>query len=149
MVGRNNLTWVLAVLAVSVSAHADMIVTLDPKDANGNPPAGAVASGSRLFVDIFLSVDGDDNPLSDLRGLQFDFGASDETIERVEFIWHVDLTARIVEGGVRSSCGPFGINPCYRMWTIAGQSLASYLPLCQPISVSVDSRTRLPGLFRR
>ncbi|UCC30944.1 MAG: hypothetical protein JSU86_01445 [Phycisphaerales bacterium] len=71
-------------------AYADLIVTLEPKDADMNPIMGGVPAGTEVFVDILLSAVGDDNPLEDLRNLQFDFAATSPGIELGTFTWELD-----------------------------------------------------------
>ncbi len=75
---------------VTGSARADLIVTLEAKDVDGNPIVGEIDVGSEVFVDILLSVDGDDVPLPDVRSLQFDFGASASSLDLAGFLWEVD-----------------------------------------------------------
>lgn len=74
-------------------AHADLIVTLEPKDADMNQIVGAVPAGTEVFVDILLSAVGDDNPLADLRNLQFDFAATSPGVELGTFTWELDPSA--------------------------------------------------------
>jgi hypothetical protein len=89
----------LSVLAVALaallasSARADLIVTLSPKGADLNPVSGPVPAGTALLVEILLSVDGNDNPLADLRLLQFDFAATDSTLTLGTFAWELDANA--------------------------------------------------------
>lgn len=88
---------IVALIAVGVLfvplAQADLIVTLEPKDADMNPIVGDIPTGAEVFVDILLSVEGDDNPLADLRNLQFDFAATSPGIELGTFTWEVDPSA--------------------------------------------------------
>ncbi len=88
---------IVALIAVGVLfvplAQADLIVTLEPNDADMNPIVGDVPAGAEVFVDILLSVEGDDNPLADLRNLQFDFAATSPGIELGTFTWDVDPSA--------------------------------------------------------
>jgi hypothetical protein len=69
------------------------VVTLEAKDTQMNPITGDVAAGSQVIVDILLSVDGDDNPLADLRGIQLDFAATSSFIQLESFTWEVDSAA--------------------------------------------------------
>lgn len=81
------------ILTLSTScgqARGDLIVTLAAKDAEMNPVSGSVLAGSRLTVDLLLSVDGADNPLTELRGLGFDFGVNDAAISLGTFTWLVE-----------------------------------------------------------
>ncbi len=79
----------MAALAVSPVA-ADLVITLEPKDADMNPITGPVDPGTQVVVDVLLSVTADDNPAADLRGLQFDFAATSAAIEVSEFTWLLD-----------------------------------------------------------
>ncbi len=72
-------------------SSADMIVTLTPRDETGEEVTGPVAPGERLSVDILLSVDGVDDPLSDIFQVQFDFTSTSATIGVVSFAWSTDL----------------------------------------------------------
>ena len=74
-------------------ARADLIVTLEAKDADMNEIVGQVPAGTEVFVDILLTAVGDDNPLSDLRNLQFDFAATSPGIELGTFTWELDPSA--------------------------------------------------------
>lgn len=87
------LTLMIAVSSAMTAARADLIITLQPVDADGTPIAGAVAPGAEVIVDVLISVDGDDNPLADLRMFQFDFADSSASIELDSFTWHVDPQA--------------------------------------------------------
>ncbi|MCH7704811.1 MAG: hypothetical protein IIB61_06845, partial [Planctomycetes bacterium] len=87
------LTLMIAVSSAMTAARADLIITLQPVDADGTPIAGAVAPGAEVIVDVLISVDGDDNPLADLRMFQFDFAGSSPSIELNSFIWRVDSEA--------------------------------------------------------
>lgn len=80
-------------LAMGVPVRGELVVTLEPKDQSGNSVAGEVAPGTELTVDILLSVSGDDNPLADVRGLQFDFSLTDSTIALGTFSWQTDPNA--------------------------------------------------------
>ena len=84
------LTLMIAVSSAMTAARADLIITLQPVDADGTPIAGAVAPGAEVIVDVLISVDGDDNPLADLRMFQFDFAGTSPSIELNGFTWHVD-----------------------------------------------------------
>ena len=84
------LTLMIAVSSAMTAARADLIITLQPVDADGTPIAGAVAPGAEVIVDVLISVDDDDNPLADLRMFQFDFAVTSPSIELDSFTWHVD-----------------------------------------------------------
>ena len=77
-------------MGLAAAARADLIVTLQVKDADGSPIVGGVPAGSVHSIDILLSVDGDNNPTGDFRNLQFDFAATSPTIEVNTFAWTVD-----------------------------------------------------------
>lgn len=83
-------TLMIAMSSVPSAARADLIITLQPVDADGMPIAATVAPGAEVAVDVLISVDGDDNPLADLRMFQFDFADSSPSIELNSFTWHVD-----------------------------------------------------------
>jgi len=80
----------IANLILAGSASADLVVTLQARDALGLPIAGSVVGGTRVFVDVSVSVDGDDDPLLDLRLLQFDFAGTDSTIALESFTWELE-----------------------------------------------------------
>lgn len=75
-------TWTLG--AVS---FGDVIVSLEARDASGQPVNGAVSVGDSLTVEVFLATDAADDPLMDLRGIQLDFTASSQTLEVSSFEW--------------------------------------------------------------
>lgn len=82
------------VLAASATAtYADVIITLEATDAMGSPIDGPVDSGTQVFVDIFASVDAEDNPLMDLRGMRLNFEKSNTSLafdEDTYFEWMID-----------------------------------------------------------
>ncbi len=84
---------VFGVIICTAGARADLVITLEPKDADLNPIVGEVPVGSGVFVDLLLSVDGDDVPLPDIRNLQFDFAATSSSIELGIFTWEVESSA--------------------------------------------------------
>ena len=90
-------TTLLVLLAslLTVDAHADLIITLEPKDRQGGALTTSVPAGSRVDVDILMSVDGVDNPLGALQLLEFDFASTSETLVPVagSFRWRVDMSA--------------------------------------------------------
>ena len=92
MFRRTGLGLVVATAILTAASHADLIVTLEPKDSDGNPVTGDVAAGAQVVVDVLVSVDGEDNPLADLRLLQLDFGASSPALELDQFLWDLDST---------------------------------------------------------
>ncbi len=78
---------------LAAQVRADVVITLQPADAQMNPIAGSVAPGTPVAVDILLAADGDDVPLDDVRLFQFDFGATSTTIQLGDFTWLVDASA--------------------------------------------------------
>lgn len=85
------------VLVFSAAVHADVLVALEARDPNGNRITGPVAAGSELVVDILLSVDEEDDPLADVRALQFDFAATDAGIELGTFSWRLQIASYAVQ----------------------------------------------------
>ena len=71
-------------------AGADVIITLDLSDAEGNALTGPVPSGTTVFAELLLAADGEDNPLPDIRLIQFDFIRTSETLTVQEFEWTFD-----------------------------------------------------------
>ncbi|MBI4719524.1 MAG: hypothetical protein HY763_17140 [Planctomycetes bacterium] len=78
---------VAAGLLFPPTAGAAVVISFEARDVTGATVAGAVATGSLLTVDIFLAVDGADNPLADLRGLSFDFTQTSSALVPVQFTW--------------------------------------------------------------
>ena len=75
---RASSRWVLGLLilvsfSAAPNARGNIIITLAAADADGNAVADPVPAGTKVFVDISLSVDDADNPLLDVRSIQFDF----------------------------------------------------------------------------
>jgi hypothetical protein len=82
----------LLVLCLSICAAAargNIIITLAAADADGNAVADPVPAGTKVFVDISLSVDDEDNPLLDVRSIQLDFQATTATIALSNFQWEL------------------------------------------------------------
>ena len=77
----------LGLFAVALPLRANIVITLGARDAEGTVVEGAVAAGTKVFVDISLSVDEEDDPLLDLRSIQFDFRATTSTIVLSNFAW--------------------------------------------------------------
>ena len=82
---------VLVLVGAGSSASADMLITLTPRDQSGEAITGPVAPGERLAVDILLSVDGVDDPLTDVFLVQFDFTSTSATIGVESFAWSTDF----------------------------------------------------------
>ncbi len=79
----------LLFFAAATPAPGNIIITLAAADADGNAIADPVPAGTKVFVDISLSVDDEDNPLLDLRSIQFDFRATTSTIALSTFQWEL------------------------------------------------------------
>ena len=77
----------LAPFSMPPDARGNIVVTLQAKDAEGTVIEDAVVAGTKIFVDISLSVDEEDDPLLDLRSIQFDFQATTSTIVLSNFQW--------------------------------------------------------------
>ena len=90
MFRRTGLGFVVVTAILAATSRADLIVTLEPKDTDGEPITGEIEAGAEVVVDILISVDGDDVPLADLVSLQFDFGASSPALEIGQFVWDLD-----------------------------------------------------------
>lgn len=72
------------------TAHADIIVTLTPLQADGTPVQGVVVAGSRILVDVLLSVDGADDPLENVRDVILDLAGTSQGIQIDRFAWTLD-----------------------------------------------------------
>jgi len=66
-------------------------VTLTATNADGQPVSGSVPVGDAISVNVFLSVEADDEPLQDVRLIGFDFTATSDSIEVADFAWTLDL----------------------------------------------------------
>lgn len=66
----------------------NIVITLQPTEASALP----AAPGAQLEIQVLLSVDGDDNPLDELRLIQFAFDGSDEALEIGAFTWSIDTS---------------------------------------------------------
>lgn len=71
-------------------AGADVIITMDLSDTEGNALAEPVLAGTTVFGELLLSADGEDNPLPDVRLIQFDFTSTSETLTVQDFEWTFD-----------------------------------------------------------
>ncbi len=71
-------------------ADGGLIITLDARDSAGMPFASPATAGTTARVGILLSTDGADDPLPDLRGLQFDFSGTSSSILVNSFAWSVN-----------------------------------------------------------
>lgn len=93
---RNNAGLLMlagTLLGSAATARADVVVTLEAFGTNGQPITGPVAPGTQSVVDILLSADGTDDPAADVRLIQFDFAATDASIQLDAFVWSVDANA--------------------------------------------------------
>jgi hypothetical protein len=103
-------------LLVSFSAAPDargnIIITLAATGSDGTALPNPVPAGTKALVDVSLSVDDVDNPLLDLRSIQFDFGATTVTIALSTFQWVL----------------PAGVDPSsYSQFTVLPQPRLVYL----------------------
>jgi hypothetical protein len=80
---------ILPSLSATPDARGNIIITLAAADADGNALSDPVPAGTKVFVDISLSVDDEDNPMLDLRSIQFDFQATTATIALSNFQWEL------------------------------------------------------------
>ncbi len=81
--------WLLALvfgLAMCGSAVADILVTLEAR-VGANPVDGPVEAGTEVTVEVFLAVTEDDDPLGEVRSIQFDFRDSDDGLELTGYEW--------------------------------------------------------------
>lgn len=89
---RHQVVLAVGVLAACAStAVADVIITLSARTASGQEVSGAVPAGTVVLVDVFASVDAENDPLPDIRLLAFDFDETDETLALSGFSWELDL----------------------------------------------------------
>jgi hypothetical protein len=77
----------------AAAADAGVVISFEARDANGAPLASQVAAGTTAQIDILLSANGADDPLPDLRLLQFDFSATSPDITVDSFAWKVNVSA--------------------------------------------------------
>ena len=79
--------------AFGAAAGADMILTLEPKDMNLNPISGGVPPGTRILVDVLISVDAEDDTGLVITSFDLTFDASSETIVVDSFSFLADMSA--------------------------------------------------------
>ena len=79
----------LASFSTPPDARGNIVITLAATNADENPIEDPVAAGTKVFVDVSLSVDEEDDPLLDLRSIQFDFRATTSTIVVSNFRWEL------------------------------------------------------------
>jgi len=99
----------LVTIAITQLSSANIVVTLTAKNAGGVLIEDPVAPRTRVYVDIALSVDEEDDPLLNLRSIQFDFLATTSTIVLGNFAW--DLPPGVDE----TSYSQFAILPQPRL----------------------------------
>lgn len=90
---RIRAIWLLALASIlggAAASKADVVVTLEAFTVDGQPITGPVAPGTNATVDILLSADAEDDPLTDVRLVQFDFDATGAGIALVAFTWSVN-----------------------------------------------------------
>ena len=88
-----NRRWIAVAVAcgtLHVASRADLIVTLEPRNADGELVTGRVAAETELSVDVLLSVRAPDDPLADVRSLVFDFRLTNAGITLRSFAWTFD-----------------------------------------------------------
>ena len=87
-----KLSLLLVFIGALLPAHADanVIITLNLRDAEGVDLSGAVVSGSTVYGELLLAVEGEDDPLQDVRLIQFDFTNTSESLTVQEFEWTFD-----------------------------------------------------------
>jgi len=74
----------------ALPATADVVVTLSATDLSGATVTGPIERGAQLTVDVLLSVDGADDPLPSVRGIQLDLSNTSESIATSDFAWMLD-----------------------------------------------------------
>lgn len=80
---------ILSLFSASPDARGNIIITLQAMDAAGNAIADPVPAGTKVSVDVSLSVDQADEPLQDLRSIKFDFRATTTTVVLSNFLWEL------------------------------------------------------------
>jgi hypothetical protein len=90
---RKLLAIAVALIGISgrESVRADVVVTFVARNASGTPLGASVQAGTEATVDILLAVTTEDDPLADVRGIQFDFAHSQAVIALGAFTWEIDL----------------------------------------------------------
>lgn len=84
---------VLATSVLSTAVHADIILTLAPKDFDQNPVTGGVAPGTRILVDILVSVDEASDAELVIDSFTLDFQGTSDTLVVDSFAFVADMTA--------------------------------------------------------
>jgi hypothetical protein len=77
--------------AIPSSAPANVVITLEARDAAGELIAGEVLPRTTIFVDVLLSVDAEDDPLLDVQDVLFDFEATTTALVLSDFRWVLPL----------------------------------------------------------
>ncbi len=88
----------VAALAAAPSAQANIAISLAASfdEAGSNPVAGPVNPGTQIFIRVQLAVDADDDPLQNVRQIQFDLTQS-TGLTVTAFDW------RLTEAGIDDS----------------------------------------------
>lgn len=89
------------------AAGADLILTLEPKDLELNPISGSVPAGTRILVDVLISVDAQDEAGLVINVFDLTFDASSETIVVDSFSFLADLSAYLFQSSDLSAIGAF------------------------------------------
>ncbi len=66
---------------------ANVVITLEARDAEGELIEGDVPARSTIFVDMLLSVDEEDDPLLNVRDVQLDFEGTTVGLVVGNFVW--------------------------------------------------------------
>ncbi len=81
----------VACAALASTTRADIIITFEATNVDGEPIGETVPAQSMVLVDILLSVDEADDPLLDLRTIQLDFEATTVTLVLDAFLWELPV----------------------------------------------------------
>ncbi len=107
-------TWIRLVAGYALTAGvfgaaagADMILTLEPKDLDLNPISGGVPPGTRILVDIFVSVDAEGDTGLVINTFDLVFDASSDTIVVDSFSFLADMSAYFFQSTNLGSVGAF------------------------------------------
>ena len=84
------LLFFLAAALLSTRAGADVIITLNLSDSEGNALAGPVPPGTTVLGELLLSTGSDEDPLPDIRLIQFDFTNTSGLLTVQGFEWTFD-----------------------------------------------------------
>ncbi len=81
------LTVAFCLLAGVIPAPANVVITLEARDAEGELIEGEVPARSTVSVDVLLSVDEEDDPLLNIRDVQLDFEGTTVGLVLANFQW--------------------------------------------------------------